>query len=191
MRFNDGRCDRQGRFWVGSMDDIARGPVGHLYRIDQRGCVPMLVKVAIPYSLCWSPKGDIMYFSDGGEPVIWAFDFDVDTGEVSNRRQFARMAGKGDPDGATVDAEGFVWSVRFGGGALNRFAPDGTLVRIIEVPVTQPSCCTFGGPNFETLYITTARQRLTSEAMAAQPLAGTLMKIDVGVRGLPEPVCAL
>lgn len=191
MRFNDGRCDRQGRFWAGTMNDVTRQPVGHLYRIGARGASAMLDLVAIPNSLCWSPNGSVMYFADGREPVIWAFDMDTETGDISNRRQFARMVGEGVPDGATVDIEGFVWNAQYGGGVVNRFAPDGTLVRSIPVPVTQPTCVTFGGPDHSTLFITTARQRLAPEVLAKEPLAGAVLAIEPGVRGLPEPRFAL
>lgn len=191
MRFNDGRCDRQGRFWAGTMNDVTRQPVGYLYRIDERGASVVLDMVAVPNSLCWSPDGTVMYFADGREPVIWAFDLDTETGGISNRREFARIKGEGVPDGATVDVEGFVWSAQYGGAVVNRFAPDGTLVRSIPVPVTQPTCVTFGGPDHSTLFITTARQRLAPEVLAKEPLAGTVLAIEPGVRGLPEPRFAL
>jgi sugar lactone lactonase YvrE len=191
MRFNDGRCDRQGRFWAGTMNDVTRQPVGYLYRIDARGASVMLDLVAVPNSLCWSPDGTVMYFADGREPVIWAFDMDTETGDISNRREFARMVGEGVPDGATVDAEGFVWSAQYGGAVVNRFAPDGTLVRSIPMPVTQPTCVTFGGPDYSTLFITTARQRLAPEALAKEPSAGSVLAIEPGMCGLPEPRFAL
>lgn len=187
MRFNDGRCDRQGRFWAGTMNDVTRQPVGHLYRIDARGAVPMLDLVAVPNSLCWSPDGRTMYFADGREPVIWAFDFDTQEGRISGRREFARMRREGVPDGATVDGDGHVWSAQYGAGVINRFAPDGTLVAEFAVPLTQPTCVTFGGPDYATLFITTARQRLAPEVLAKEPLAGALLSMQPGVRGLPEP----
>jgi sugar lactone lactonase YvrE len=142
----------------------------------------------VPNSLCWSPDGRTMYFSDGREPVIDAFDYDPATGTPSWRREFARLpAGSGVPDGAAVDADGFVWCAIYGGGAVHRYAPDGRLDRAVPLPVSQPTSCAFGGPALDTLYVTTARQRLSEEQLAAQPLAGALLALDVGVRGLPEP----
>src|SRR5690606_6175050 len=180
MRFNDGRCDPQGPFGAGTMNDVTRQPVGYLYRIDDRGVSVMLDLVAVPNSLCWSPDGRVMYFSDGREPVIWAFDMDPATGDICNRRAFARLIGEGVPDGATVDSEGFVWSAQYGGAVVNRFAPDGTLVRSIPVPVTQPTCVTFGGPDYATLFITTARQRLSPEVLEKEPLAGAVLAFEPG-----------
>jgi sugar lactone lactonase YvrE len=147
----------------------------------------MLDLVAVPNSLCWSPDGRTMYFADGREPVIWAFDFDTQEGRISGRREFARMRREGVPDGATVDGDGHVWSAQYGAGVINRFAPDGTLVAEFAVPLTQPTCVTFGGPDYATLFITTARQRLAPEVLAKEPLAGALLSMQPGVRGLPEP----
>lgn len=191
MRFNDGHCDRQGRFWAGTMDDSTRQPVGHLYRFDSRGAMRMLERVAVPNSLCWSPDGAVMYFADGLEPIIWAFDFDIRTGEMSNRRIFAHTGDIGIPDGATVDADGCLWSAQYGAARINRFSPDGALIQAIPVPVTQPTCVAFGGPDYATLFITTARQRLSPEVLANEPLAGSVLAINPGVRGLPEPRFAL
>lgn len=188
MRFNDGRCDRQGRFWAGSMNDVTRAPVGLLYRFDRDGLAPVLDEVAVPNSLCWSPDGLTMYFSFGSEPVIHAFDYDPVTGVPGNRREFARLLdGAGVPDGAAVDAEGFVWSAHYGGAKIVRYAPDGQPDSVVSLPVSQPTSCAFGGPGLATLYITTARQRMSAEALAAEPLAGALLALETGVRGLPEP----
>jgi sugar lactone lactonase YvrE len=173
------------------MNDVTREPVGYLYRIDRHGTTRMLDLVAVPNSLCWSPDGRVMYFADGREPIIWAFDFNTEKGTISNRRAFARTGDIGIPDGATVDAEGFVWSAQYGDGVINRFAPDGTLNRTIAVPVTQPTCVAFGGPDYKTLFITTARQRLSLEVLAKEPLAGAILAIEPGVRGLPESRFAL
>jgi L-arabinonolactonase len=187
FRFNDGKCDRQGRFWVGSMDDVGRGPVGSLYRLDLSGCTAMLGEVAVPNSLCWSPDSGVMYFADGREPVIWSFAFDPERGEIADRREFVRLEdGTGIPDGATVDAEGCIWSAQYGGGVVTRYRPDGTVDRVIEVPVSQPTSCGFGGPELDILFITTASQRLSPEQRDAQPLAGALLALRPGVKGIAE-----
>jgi sugar lactone lactonase YvrE len=185
LRFNDGCCDRQGRFWVGSMDNFKRGAVGHLYRYDERGLVKMADDVVVPNSLCFSPDGRTMYFSDEREPVIWAFDLAKD-GTLSNRREFARMASGGAPDGATVDAEGYLWSAQYGAARIDRFSPDGTLDKSVLLPVTQPTSIAFGGMGMRQLFITTARQKLDADTLATQPLAGSVLSLDVGVAGIAE-----
>lgn len=187
MRFNDGRCDRQGRFWVGSMDDVGRGPVGTLYRFEGGSLTRVIEGVAVPNSLCWSPDGKTMYFADGVEPVIWSFPFDTATGEPGDRRLFARLPdGAGIPDGATVDTDGFLWSAQYGGGVVTRYAPDGRIDRVIPVPVTQPACCCFGGPDLRMLLVTTATRRLSADALERQPLAGALLSLHTAFQGCPD-----
>lgn len=186
-RFNDGKCDRQGRFWAGTMDDKSRTPCGTLYRVDpQRGCVAQVHGVRTPNSLCWSPDGTTMYFADSRTHVINAYPFEPATGEIGTPRAFHRVEAPWIPDGATVDAEGFVWCAYYGGGRVVRIAPDGRIVRTIELPVTQPTSVQFVGPDLELLYITTASQRLTPEQLDKQPLAGALFAVDPGVKGLAE-----
>jgi sugar lactone lactonase YvrE len=188
MRLNDGKCDRQGRFWVGSMDDVGRGPVGRLYRLDAAGCVSVACGVAVPNSLCWSPDGTVMYFADGVDPIIWAYPFDTAAGTLGERRVFARLPeGTGIPDGATVDAAGHVWSANYGGSCITRYTPDGAVAQIIPVPVSQPTSCAFGGPDGDILFITTAFQRLAPEQRAKEPLAGAVLALRVQAQGLPEP----
>jgi sugar lactone lactonase YvrE len=187
MRFNDGKCDRQGRFWSGTMNDLVREPSGTLYRLDpQRGCVAQFNGLRTPNSLAWSPDGRIMYFADSRSQVIHAYPYEPATGELGAPRVFHTVEPPAIPDGATVDAEGFVWSALYGGSRVVRIAPDGRVDRTIELPVEQPTSCQFAGPNLDVLFITTARQRLTQEQLAQQPLAGALLAADVGVRGLPE-----
>jgi len=187
MRFNDGKCDRQGRFWAGTMNDLVREPSGTLYRLDpQRGCVAQFNGLRTPNSLAWSPDGRIMYFADSRSQVIHAYPYEPATGELGAPRVFHTVEPPAIPDGATVDAEGFVWSALYGGSRVVRIAPDGRVDRTIELPVEQPTSCQFAGPNLDVLFVTTARQRLTQEQLAQQPLAGALLAADVGVRGLPE-----
>jgi len=188
LRFNDGKCDRQGRFWVGSMTTGDRAPVGKLYRLDADGTfTAVLERITIPNSLCWSPDGRTMYFADSMERTIWAFPYDPATGNIGERRVFAKSEATEVPDGATVDADGYVWSARYGGGRVVRHAPDGRIDRVIELPAKQITSCAFGGPELATLYITTASQRMTAEQRTAEPLAGALFAFEPGVRGLPEP----
>ena len=189
-RMNDGKVDRAGRFWVGTMNDPGHEAQGTLWRIDGEGnAEPMMREIRIPNALCWSPDSSVMYFTDSYSHQIWAFDFDLEGGTFENKRVFAAIPeDRGVPDGATVDAEGFVWCAHMFGGKVSRFAPDGTVERTIELPVPQVTSCAFGGPDLDTLYITTASLRMDRAALAEQPLAGALFATDPGVRGLPEPV---
>jgi len=190
VRFNDGKADRRGRFWAATMNDAERRPDGTLYCYDGHQCKATISDIVIPNSLCWSPDDCTMYFADSYLHTLFAFDYDLQSGRIGSRREFARMQAPAIPDGATVDAEGYVWCAEYGGWRVSRFSPDGRLDRMIELPVEQPTSCAFGGARFELLYVTTASQRLSSDQLAAQPLAGALLAIDVGVKGLPEPMFA-
>ncbi len=185
-RFNDGRCDRAGRFWVGTMDDATHGPTGQLYRVspDAR-CESKRSAIAVPNSLCWSPDGRTMYFADSPRRTIWAFDYDAAAGEMSNERVFATTQ-LGYPDGSCVDADGCLWNAEYAGSRVVRYTPKGKVDRVIAMPVKQPTCCCFGDPRLDTLYITSASQELTSAQLAEQPLAGGLFALRPGSTGLPE-----
>jgi sugar lactone lactonase YvrE len=186
-RFNDGRCDRQGRFWAGTMNDVVREPSGTLYRLDaQRGCVAQFNGIRTPNSLAWSPDGRVMYFADSRSHVINAYPYDCATGAIGAPKPFFSVDPPAIPDGATVDADGCLWSALYGGSRVVRITPDGRVDRTIELPVLQPTSCQFVGPALDVLWITTARQRLTEEQLAQQPLAGALLAVEVGVKGLPE-----
>lgn len=191
-RFNDGRCDRQGRFFVGTMHNVTRAPEGVLYRLQGRGALlPVLEGLCIPNSLAWSPDGATMYFADSLRHAIDAYPYDTVRGVPSRSREFARSQPPGFPDGATVDAEGFLWSAQFKASQVLRYAPDGRVDRVLPMPVDKPTAVAFGGPDLETLYVTTASQFMTPAELAAQPLAGALLVLKPGVRGLPEPRFAL
>ena len=195
-RLNDGKCDRQGRFWSGSFHDPAgmpkgpreRQPVGVLYRLDpDRTCHRMADGILVSNSLCWSPDGAVMYFADSPRRAIRAYDYDPATGAIANPRVFARLPESGGtPDGSTVDAAGFLWNAQFGGGKVVRYAPDGSIDREIAMPVSRPTCCAFGGADLRTLYVTSGRVMASPAELAAEPLAGALFAIDCDVPGLPE-----
>ena len=194
-RFNDGRCDPAGRFWVGSMNNITRGPEGRMFRYDAaEGLVefPHLAPgLRIPNSLAFSPDGRTMYFADSLDHAIRAFDYDPVTGQPGVARAFADMAPPAFPDGSCVDTEGGLWNTRFHGGCLVRHRPDGQVDRVITLPVRRPTCCAFGGPDLSTLYVTTTSQHMSDAERAAEPLAGALLALQVGCKGLPEPRFAL
>lgn len=191
-RFNDGRCDRAGRFWCGTMNDARRDPTGSLYCIEPGGEVAVIRDdIVVPNSLCWSPDDMVMYFADTYRDVIYAFDFSITDGAVSNERVFADTSmGQGRPDGSAVDADGYVWNAVYGGHRLVRYAPDGRIDREVPMPIWNPTCCCFGGPGLDILYVTSATQRLSESDLAQQPQAGGVFAIDVGVGGLPEAAFA-
>ncbi|MDH4174995.1 MAG: SMP-30/gluconolactonase/LRE family protein [Betaproteobacteria bacterium] len=185
-RFNDGRCDRAGRFWAGTMSDVNRTPVGSLYRFDaDLRATKLRNAIVVPNSLAFSPDGRTMYFADTWRNTIWCYDYDPDSGAATRERVFVD-AGKGRPDGSCVDAEGCLWNADYGASRLVRYTPAGKVDRTVDLPVTNPTCCCFGGEDLGTLYVTTATQRLTPEALAQQPLAGSLLALRPGVKGLPE-----
>ncbi|MEM9221596.1 MAG: SMP-30/gluconolactonase/LRE family protein [Pseudomonadota bacterium] len=188
-RLNDGRCDRQGRFWAGSMHLPRTERAGTLYRLGPAGeAQAMAGDVIVSNGLAFSPDSQIMYWSDSRSSVVYAFDFDADTGDVANRRVFFETSEtQGRPDGAAIDAEGFYWSACFLGGRILRIAPDGTLDREVLVPVRDVTMVAFGGDDLSTLFVTTSREALSPAEREETPLAGALFAFDPGVRGLPEP----
>ncbi len=188
-RLNDGRCDRQGRFWTGSMHEPRTAFDGVLYRLEtDQSCTAMAGDVMVSNGLAWSPDNKIMYWSDSRNSTVFAFDFDAETGDVENRRIFFETTvEQGRPDGAAVDADGFYWSACFMGGRVLRIAPDGTLDREILLPVRDVTMPCFGGDDLGTLYITTSNEALNDAERADNPLAGAIFVADPGVKGLPEP----
>lgn len=188
FRSNDGKMDVAGRFWWGTMDDDGGKRPGVLYRYDPDGrCTEVLDGIHIVNTVSCSPDGRTYYLADSAKQAIWAFDVD-DDGGLSNRRTFASLQGEeGGPDGSAVDAEGCLWNAQWGAWRIVRYTPDGLIDRIVHVPVEQPSSCAFGGPEMTTLYVTTAREGLSEEALAGQPLAGSVLSFEAGVRGLALP----
>ena len=191
-RFNDGKCDRHGRFWAGTLDMAFAEPAGALYRLDNDGnCQKMRPGVTCSNGLGWSPDNQTMYYTDTTTRNIFAYDFDPETGDIQNERIFAQdKEGTGYPDGLTVDAEGYVWSAKWDGWRIVRYAPDGSIDREINLPVQRPTSCVFGGPEMNLLYITSASAGLSSEERAEQPLAGSIFVLETAVTGLPEPFYA-
>lgn len=187
-RLNDGRCDRRGRLWIGSMDNQLHRPIGSFHRVDATGKVEtQFGDVIVSNTVAISPDDRTLYFSDTRRYVTWAFDLDIEEGAISNRRVFVDHTSVQDrPDGACIDAEGFVWTAIFAGSRVVRYTPDGRVDRVIALPVTNPTCPCFGGPDLTTLYITNARKFLSAEKLAAEPWAGSLLAVETEVRGLPE-----
>lgn len=186
-RFNDGRCDAAGRFWAGSLPYDESTPRGALWRLDaDHTAHRVLSGIMCPNSLCWSPDSRTMYFTDTPTREILAYDFDLERGLPSKPRLFVRADSGGFPDGSIVDSEGFVWNAEWAGARVVRYAPDGTIERVVEVPAQRPTCCAFGGPDLRTLYISSAWDRMSEAELEAWPLSGNLFAYDAGVAGLPE-----
>jgi sugar lactone lactonase YvrE len=188
-RLNDSKCDRRGRLWVGSYHlPIPRQPQGALFRVDpDLSCHRMDTGLRVPNGPDWSPDDRIMYLGDSISQVIYAYDFDLASGTIANRRVFARIDPSiGRPDGIKVDAEGFLWTGHADGWRLTRYAPDGRVDRVVEMPVRMVTNCAFGGDNLDTMYITTARWSVSAEDLLKQPLAGGLFRMNPGVRGQPD-----
>ncbi|MGD0915357.1 MAG: SMP-30/gluconolactonase/LRE family protein [Thermodesulfobacteriota bacterium] len=189
-RMNDGRCDRQGRFIVGGMDESGKSErISNVYRVDRDLSVHRIISgVACANSTCFSPDGRVMYFADTPTGEIWAYDYDTNTGDISDRRVFANFSDQpGMPDGSIVDLEGYLWNAQWNGHRVVRYRPDGTVDRVISIPVMNPTCLAFGGKNLDVLYVTTARYLMTPEQIKAEPLSGGLFAVVVDVKGLNEP----
>jgi sugar lactone lactonase YvrE len=192
VRLNDARADPRGSLWVGSMRNNvnadgspgkAGGKDGILCRIDPDNSVTISRRdIGISNTLAWSQDSRRFYFGDTLANVIWVYDYDPDSGTIDNERPFLEGFSRGLPDGSTVDSEGYLWNCRFYGGCIVRVAPNGTIDRVIEMPVQNITTCTFGGVDRKTLYVTTA----SLEAPRGDRLAGGLYAIKSAVAGLPE-----
>jgi len=190
---NDGKCDRRGRFWCGSRDGALTEPSGALYCLDpDLGVRRMDRGFIVSNGIAFSPDDRTMYFADSRGETVFAYDFDIDRGAISNRRIFFSTRDiEGRCDGATVDAEGFYWCALVHGGKIARIDPTGRIDRIVDVPVKHPTMCTFGGAKLDVLYVTSAASMVSEFDRARTPLAGSLFAIHgLGVTGLPEPMFA-
>ncbi len=187
LRLNDGRCDARGRFWVGSLALDSTPDAGALHRLDAGGSQTMQAGLHVPNGLGFSPDNTRLYLADSARRRVDAFDFDLDRGTITNRRPFASFAeGEGVPDGLAVDQEGGVWIALWDGWRVVRIAPDGRTDRAIHLPVPRPTSCCFGGPDLGTLYITSARVRLSAAQLEEAPLSGSVFAVRPGAKGLPE-----
>jgi sugar lactone lactonase YvrE len=191
-RFNDGAVDPGGRFWFGSMDLAEASPTGAFYCLNPDTAVSQAFDgIIVSNGPAWSPDGRTMYHVDSSRRVIRAYDFDPENGVVGAGRVFVSdKAENFFPDGVTVDADGFVWNPKWAGGRIVRYAPDGTVDRVIVVPVPKPTRCAFVGPDLSTLAVTSARIGLDAAALAAAPLSGQVLLLDPGARGLPTAAFA-
>ncbi|MDQ0393964.1 SMP-30/gluconolactonase/LRE family protein [Labrys monachus] len=190
-RLNDGKVDRRGRFVAGSMDMMEAGPNGALYRLDADLSLHKLDDgIIVSNGPCWSPDGTVFYFADTWSGEIWAYDYDQDTGSVSNRRTFAKVdrSGGGAADGSTVDAEGYLWNALVYDGKIVRYAPDGSVDRVIDMPVKKVTSVMFGGPDLDILFVTSMAKPPLPRFPGDGRQRGSLFAVHgLGVRGVPEP----
>jgi sugar lactone lactonase YvrE len=189
-RFNDGRCDRQGRFFAGAMNERRDEPSAALWRLDaDLTLTQVLDGMTISNGLAWSPDGRTMYHADTPTRTVRVFDYDTTAGVPSNAKVFAQWSGATDrPDGGTVDAQGCYWTAFYHGGRVLRLSPQGRVLAEYPVPAMCPTMCALGGPDLATLFVTTARQERDADELAKLPRSGGLFAMDVDVPGLPEPV---
>jgi sugar lactone lactonase YvrE len=185
-RLNDCRSDPQGRIWAGTMSKQRTPGAAGLYRLSPDGALALVIEgTTLSNGIGWSPDGAFMYFIDSTTQRIDVLDFDGSDGSIANRRAFAEIApADGLPDGLTVDAEGGVWVCLFGGGAIRRYGADGTLEQHVALPVPHPTCPTFGGEDLSTLFITTTRHKLSPTQLDTFTLAGSVLSLTPGVRGM-------
>ena len=190
-RLNDGKVDRRGRFIAGSMDTMEEGPNGALYRLDPDLSLHKLDdKIIVSNGPCWSPDSKTFYFADTWSDEIWKYDYDLATGSVANRRTFAKVdrSRGGAADGSTVDAEGCLWNALVYDGRLVRYRPDGSVDRIIEMPVKKVTSVMFGGPALDILYVTSMAKPPLPRFPGDGVQRGSLFAIyDLGIKGVPEP----
>jgi sugar lactone lactonase YvrE len=199
-RGNDGATDAMGRFWFGTMmnnigphgEDLPiTASTGKLFRIEADGrTTVMAADVGVSNGPCWSPDNRTFYFTDSMAQVIFAYDFDLDSGTISNRRVLNDTRDFGYPDGATVDSQGYIWSARWEGSCVVRIDPKGRIDRVVPMPARRVTNVCFGGEKLDTLYVTTSRQNIAAEELQARPLQGGVFCFDPGVRGFEKPAFA-
>lgn len=185
-RLNDGRVDPYGNFWVGCLREGDYAPIGRLYRITQAGRVRIEAQgLSIPNSLAFDAARHRIYFGDTRAHLIWVCD-QADDGSIANRRVFAEVSQPARPDGSCVDSDGNLWNAVYAGGRLHQYSPDGDLLRSVDIPVTHPTCVSFGGAGLRTLFVTSAMEPLSDDGRRREPLAGHVLALDIGATGRPE-----
>ena len=196
MCFNNGRIDRQGRFWAGTMveegsrsaDGSDRADAG-LFRLDTDGSVTQVAgDIQISNGCAWDPLGNHFYFADSARRKLYRYDFDAQTGDISNRQLFARTIMHRYPGGATVDAEGNLWSAQWRGARVERYGADGRSLGAVTLPVSLTTCVAFGGESMDLLFVTSARESLSEWVLDRERCAGGLFVLQTPFKGLRDPV---
>jgi len=183
-RFNDGKCDAKGRYFAGTMDNNEKEIKGSLYSFDGNAVKKLEENLFISNGLGWSPDSKKFYLTDSPKRVIFVYDYDLELGIISNKKVFASIDEKdGYPDGLCVDNEGYIWSAHWYGWKITRYAPDGSIDSIYDMPVPKVTSCNFGGENLDTLFITTAAFELSDEELKNAPLSGYTFTLKTKVQG--------
>ncbi len=194
IRLNDGRVDRSGRFWAGSMVEnaqVAGSESGSLYSIEPNGRLSTHFDgITISNSICFAPDGATMYFTDTPKGRIEKFDVSPE-GALSNRSMFTDVAGEGVPDGSEIDAAGRLWNAEWGAGQISCYLPDGSLKSQVNVPASRPTCIAFGGPQLDHMFVTTSRLELNDDDLAGETDAGKVLILKGEAKGIPAPKFAL
>lgn len=189
-RLNDGRVDRQGRYWAGSMNEGTQDKTGTLYRLDAGLAIPMDNQIQISNGLCWNQSGTTMYFADSPSRQIQRFDFDPQTGTLGKSQIFARTERGVYPDGACVDTQDNLWSAHWGAGVVRCYTSSAEQLTEVNIPCPQPSCVALGGPDMQHLFVTTARVGLSTQQLAQFPQSGNLFIFKTDAQGVHEEICA-
>ena len=190
IRFNDGRVDRHGRFWAGTMiedESLAGESAASVFRLDPDGKVTRLFGgVGVSNGICFSPGGEKMYFSDSPLFGMWSFELDAN-GTPSNRQPIHFVRTGGHPDGAEIDAQGNIWSAEWGSSLITQYSSDGEIISSLNSPVRYPTCPAFGGPHMDHLFVTSARESMSEQELAEENDAGKVLVYRVGAKGIPAP----
>ncbi|MFZ0219088.1 MAG: SMP-30/gluconolactonase/LRE family protein [Candidatus Aquirickettsiella sp.] len=188
VMFNDGKCDRQGRFWAGTKDSAEQEPIGALYCLNKGDATEVLKGFTVTNGIAWNLDNSLMYICDSPARQIYQYEFDPQCGSLGEMRIFAQISKQeGFPDGLTVDSQGYLWSCHWDGWQITRYAPSGEIDSVIPIPVPRPTSCCFGGPDLTTLYVTSASINLNAAQLADAPQSGMVFAIETGIKGLPEP----
>ena len=187
--FNDGKCDRQGRFWAATKDIAEESPVGSLYCLDTEGkAMEMANGFTVGNGIAWNLDNSRMYICDSPARQIYEYEFDPIKGRLGGFQIFAQVPeSEGFPDGLTVDSEGYIWSCHWDGWQITRYKPTGEIDSVIPMPVPRPTSCCFGGEDLKTLYVTSASVGLSASILEDAPQSGQLFALEIGVKGVPEP----
>ena len=183
-RFNDGKCDAKGRYFAGTMDNNEEKITGSLYCLDKNICEKKEKDLFISNGLGWNKNSSKFYLTDSPKRVIYVYDYDLETSTMSNKQIFVRIKDEdGYPDGLCLDEEDYIWSAHWAGSKITRYKPDGSIDKIIELPVPNVTSCCFGGKDFKTLFITSAQKGLSKEELLAFPLSGNTFILETNVKG--------
>ncbi len=190
VMFNDGKCDRQGRFWAGTKDIAEKNPIGSLYCLDTEGKATEILQRGFTVSngIAWSLDNSRMYICDSPARQIYQYEFDPIKGQLGRFQIFAKiLESEGFPDGLTVDSEGYIWSCHWDGWQITRYTPTGEIDSVIPMPVPRPTSCCFGGPDLKTLYVTSASIGLSASMLEDAPQSGQVFALEMEVMGIAEP----